>query len=531
MTAEEILEKLEGDLSIAGIIELQNNAQSLDELNAITEFGNAFADENLRRAVDAFNAGTRRFLNVTERILKLIDQLDSRFTGISPDRDPAAAPVLEGLIARLSEVLRLFHDDEGMRTTHTSNQEVEDLDNDEQTGVPPVVDTVPVPPNSGEFLHGPSTINSRKFEELADEYVRFFLAADYKNDRKALVRKLSLKALENRGRYEAVGNDLAIPWWFIAVIHLLESTYNFRTHLHNGDRLDARTFRVPSGRPKTGNPPFSWEDSARDALRHHELANLEEWSLPRALWRLERYNGFGYRSKRIATPYLWSFSTIYKKGKFIGDGVFKRSAVSKQCGCATVLKFLHEENHIDLGLDIVGDDETNNADSDSDATVVVDGNQPNIDNNVPPAHPFQAFFGEKLPDIRHFEWHEFLVKGGSHSPANPNSDPPENLWENVLPLVRVLDAFREQVGLPVVLTSVYRSPQYNRRIGGATRSQHMAFTAADFKVVGAGAGSTGQWAERMRQIRSSGLFSGGIGTYRTFVHVDVRGTNANWDQR
>ncbi|WP_417686384.1 D-Ala-D-Ala carboxypeptidase family metallohydrolase [Roseibium sp.] len=532
-TPEAIIAELKDELtSVDKILAMQNEAKSKEELKVITNFGLTFADERLDEAIDGFRAGTRRFLNITERFQALIDDLDDVFVLKSPLREPDAAPVLSRLIDRISEALRLFHDDEGMRTTHTSNQEVEDIDNDE-VDIAPVVTPVEIPEDAvpKEMLFAPATSTARGYEQIADEYVRFFLAAGYKNDRDALIKKQALQALKHKARYEAVGNPLGIPWWFVAGIHMLESSFNFTTHLHNGDPLKDRTFRVPSGRPKVWNPPNSWEASARDALQHHELAGLSDWSLPRALWRWERYNGWGYRKKRIPTPYLWSFSTIYAKGKFIGDGVFNRNAVSKQCGCATFLKYLHENGHVDLGLDVVAEDESGQSDADADATVVVEENQPNIDNNVPPSHPFQAFFQENLPDVRHFEWHEFLVRGGAHASNGLNTDPPPELWENILPLVRVLDSLREETGLPVVLTSVYRSPAYNKKIGGASRSQHMAFTAADFKVVGAAAGSTGDWAQKLNAMRAAGAFEGGIGVYRTFVHVDVRGTRADWDKR
>jgi lysozyme family protein len=40
----------------------------------------------------------------------------------------------------------------------------------------------------------------------------------------------------------------------------------------------------------------------------------------------------------VPTPYLWSFSSLYEKGKFVADGVFDPAAVSKQCGAAVMLK-------------------------------------------------------------------------------------------------------------------------------------------------------------------------------------------------
>lgn len=60
------------------------------------------------------------------------------------------------------------------------------------------------------------------------------------------------------------------------------------------------------------------------------------------LYLLEAYNGFGYRSQFVPTPYLWSFSNLYSAGKFVADGKFDATAVSKQCGAAVMMRVLQE---------------------------------------------------------------------------------------------------------------------------------------------------------------------------------------------
>ncbi len=80
--------------------------------------------------------------------------------------------------------------------------------------------------------------------------------------------------------------------FFIAVIHNMEASQNFNKHLHNGDPLTARTVQVPAGRPKKGTPPFSWEDSAADALAIRGLGAKTDWSLAGMLYQLEGYNGW-----------------------------------------------------------------------------------------------------------------------------------------------------------------------------------------------------------------------------------------------
>ena len=150
------------------------------------------------------------------------------------------------------------------------------------------------------------------------------------------------RILPNQPRYQNVGGPLGIPWYVVAVIHNMECSLNFNQHLHNGDPLTARTVHVPRGRPVTGNPPFTWEASATDALQFDDFANHTDWSLPAILFRLEAYNGFGYRrlTPPIMTPYLWSLTNHYVRGKFSSDGVFNPNAVSSQCGAAVILFML-----------------------------------------------------------------------------------------------------------------------------------------------------------------------------------------------
>jgi lysozyme family protein len=145
---------------------------------------------------------------------------------------------------------------------------------------------------------------------------------------------------KHRARYEKVAEQTGVPWFVVGVIHGLESSWSFTKHLHNGDTLQRRTTRVPAGRPKAGTPPFTWEESALDALNMKKSSMPSVWTVEGTLEFLERYNGIGYRSKGINTPYLWSGTFHYSKGKYVRDGVYDRNAVSQQVGAAGTLKVL-----------------------------------------------------------------------------------------------------------------------------------------------------------------------------------------------
>lgn len=142
-------------------------------------------------------------------------------------------------------------------------------------------------------------------------------------------------------QYKAVEAITGVPWMFIGIIHSLECDCSFKQHLHNGDPLTARTIQLPAGRPLKGEPPFTWKDSATDAITLKKLSGANDWSTEGILYQLEAYNGWGYRLYRnINTPYLWAGSNHYTKGKYAADGKYDTELVSKQIGAALLLKQL-----------------------------------------------------------------------------------------------------------------------------------------------------------------------------------------------
>lgn len=199
--------------------------------------------------------------------------------------------------------------------------------------------------SAGDEAH---KIESRVAPDRAAEYESLFDTCITLPGKVAKLNWYANKLIENRPRYESVGNPLDIPWWFIGAIHGLESGFAFDRHLHNGDPLTARTRRVPAGRPKNGEPPFTWEQSAHDALRYMKLDQWGDWSVAGALYQWEAYNGFGYRKYKINSPYLWSFSNHYEKGRYVRDHVFDTEAVSNQCGAATLLRSLVNQGAVQI---------------------------------------------------------------------------------------------------------------------------------------------------------------------------------------
>lgn len=89
-------------------------------------------------------------------------------------------------------------------------------------------------------------------------------------------------------------------------------------------------------------------------------------------------------------------------------------------------------------------------------------------------------------------------------------------------LVNVLQKIRTHFGKSVTITSAYRTPGRNKAVGGQTYSQHLYGKAADIKINGVTPKKVAAYVEKLMPK------SGGIGTYSTFVHVDVRSTKSRW---
>ena len=107
-----------------------------------------------------------------------------------------------------------------------------------------------------------------------------------------------------------------------------------------------------------------------------------------------------------------------------------------------------------------------------------------------------------------------------------NSLHAEHLWDNLVPTLWVLDQLRELIALPIHLTSIYRSPEYNAQLtGAAPQSYHMKNMAIDFQVSGMGPTEV---TDILRDWRDDGVFKGGLKAYATFSHIDTRGYNADW---
>lgn len=121
----------------------------------------------------------------------------------------------------------------------------------------------------------------------------------------------------------------------------------------------------------------------------------------------------------------------------------------------------------------------------------------------------------------HFDTSEFLQK--TRGPIPAMEYPTEWIEERLRPLCEQLEIIRKALGdMSIRVISGYRSPAYNKAIGGADKSQHMDGRAADIVVPGRKASEV--HALILQLSKDKKIKIGGLGDYDTFVHVDIRPT-------
>lgn len=83
-------------------------------------------------------------------------------------------------------------------------------------------------------------------------------------------------------------------------------------------------------------------------------------------------------------------------------------------------------------------------------------------------------------------------------------------------LLKILDGLRDKIGQPVYINSGYRTPEWNKKIGGSTLSYHMYGMAADIRAAK-------YTPEQLYDILDEMLKGwGGLEEHESFVHVDMR---------
>ena len=117
-----------------------------------------------------------------------------------------------------------------------------------------------------------------------------------------------------------------------------------------------------------------------------------------------------------------------------------------------------------------------------------------------------------------FSLKEFESKDGSKMPSD--------VYLNIVKLVGQLQFLRDYTGRAITVNSGYRSPEYNAKIGGVKNSQHLLGKAADITIEGLKPAEVYRLIDEL--IDMGLMLQGGLGSYKSFTHYDIRKTKARW---
>jgi len=118
---------------------------------------------------------------------------------------------------------------------------------------------------------------------------------------------------------------------------------------------------------------------------------------------------------------------------------------------------------------------------------------------------------------KNFSWKELLV--------NQIEIPSLEVLNNLLKVATILQSYRNNIfeESPITITSGWRSPNYNKKIGGALNSYHLPGMAIDFVV--------NSFSPRQVQLLLNPVHKGGLEFAPTWTHIDIRKENIRFDNK
>lgn len=313
------------------------------------------------------------------------------------------------------------------------------------------------------------------------------------------------KFIINEPRYKEVEKLTGVSSHLIGVIHYREGSFDFTTHLHNGDSLKRRTVNVPAGRPK-GKPPFKWVTSAVDAVKLDNLTTSKQF---RDMCQASvLYNGLGYENHGVNSPYGFAATQFYTRGMYIADGRYSSTAKDSRLGTCTILVALEKLEKERLNLPPVLMAGSSKPKLPVDQTILGEYIEHDEEGTV---------FTQPNPNLKIS--HYFTAGNFSHNGTRTFFS--LRNFAACKRLAIALDGVQDYYGIDkhkMTIISGIRSQETNSRVGGAKNSYHLSNNekcAADFTVKGTD--------NRVVYSHFKDTWLGGLGQYRagTSTHMDL----------
>lgn len=128
----------------------------------------------------------------------------------------------------------------------------------------------------------------------------------------------------------------------------------------------------------------------------------------------------------------------------------------------------------------------------------------------------QVYLSQPVIPNGHFNWGE-VTKNGRRIPVN------KDVVDNIIRIAKVMEEVRTLLGnKSITVTSWYRDPATNRRVGGSSRSRHIQGDAVDFRH------SVLSPQQVLSKLDPWWGSKGGLASGSGFTHIDARRYRARW---
>ncbi|MFA5559449.1 MAG: glucosaminidase domain-containing protein [Methanofastidiosum sp.] len=116
---------------------------------------------------------------------------------------------------------------------------------------------------------------------------------------------------------------------------------------------------------------------------------------------------------------------------------------------------------------------------------------------------------------KNFQYKEFF--SGSIKYGLKSIEPPPEYLNRILDMAEELQIVRDYIGSPIIITSGYRTPDWNKRVGGVKNSYHTQGLAVDIRVNGMPPYDLAIYVAKLTVFRGFG-----VNLKKNFVHCDYR---------
>lgn len=184
------------------------------------------------------------------------------------------------------------------------------------------------------------------YESLKSEFIQLISRAHIRPECEHVLEMTGHRLLHDKAIYQRIFDTTGVPVAALMALAEREMTGNLHCYLGNGQRLTMRTTIVPIGRGPFPDTPDGFVRGAIDALHLDGLDQIaktdEGWSMARFAYESELWNGFGYRSHGIPSPYVFGGTAVQRPGKFVRDHVYSSTLMDPQLGTIAIVEKLFE---------------------------------------------------------------------------------------------------------------------------------------------------------------------------------------------